>query len=127
MFKTLRVLAVAGLACATFLAAAATAHAQVLRGYNAGQWTVVANARNGTFQNCTVTSNYGGNSRVLFMLTRQTSWGLGISNTGWNWNTGSRGQITYWVDNHAQRTSAAQALSRTSLVVMLDDSTALFQ
>lgn len=118
------------LACAgalTIAALSGSAQAQVLRSYSIGQWTIQANAQNGAFRNCTATSNYGGNARVLFMLTRQATWGLGISNNSWNWNTGSRGLITYWVDNHAQRTSNAQALSRTSLVIMMADSTALFQ
>lgn len=112
---------------ATALLASSTAEAQVLRRYTLGPWVIQANATNGNFRNCTATSNYTGGAKVMFMLTRQATWGLGITNPKWNWNTGSRGQITYWVDNYAQTTHNAQALSRISLVIMLADSTRLFQ
>jgi hypothetical protein len=104
-----------------------SADAQVLRRQVMGQWVIQANGQNGVFRNCTATSNYGGSSRVMFMLTRTATWGLGITNASWNWNPGSRGLVTYWVDNYAQRTDNAQSLSRTSLVIMLADSTSLFQ
>ncbi len=117
-----------GLATAAIMAfSAASADADVIRSYRVGQWQVEANATNGSFRNCSASSSYGGGARVMFMLTRQLTWGLGISNPTWTWRPGSTGNVTYWVDNHSARTHRAQAMSRTSLVISLTDSTALFQ
>ena len=110
----------------TSLLASSAAEAQVLRRYTLGQWVIQANAQNGSFRNCTATSNYAGGAKVLFMLTRQAAWGVGITNPNWNWNIGSRGRITYWVDDFNRTTNDAQALTKTSLVIMLADSTSLF-
>jgi hypothetical protein len=109
-----------------FLAACA-ANAQVLQRYAAGNWTITANATNGSFQNCTATSQYGGGASVLFMLTRTFNWGLGITNPAWNWRTGTEGDVAYWIDSYARRRNKARALSPTQLMILLADSQQLFQ
>lgn len=109
-----------------FLAAGA-ANAEVVHRYTAGNWTIAANATNGSFQNCTATGQYGGGASVLFMLTRTFNWGIGITNPAWNWRTGTEGNVTYWVDSYARRSSRARALSGTELMILLADSQQLFQ
>jgi hypothetical protein len=112
---------------ATNLLAAGAADADVVERYSTGSWTLEANARNGAFQNCTATGQYGGGASVLFMLTNTFNWGVGIVNPNWNWRTGTEGDITYWVDSYQRRTGRARALAPNELMILLADSQQLFQ
>jgi len=105
---------------------ASGARAEVVARYDADQWLVEANAADGAFQNCTVTADYGRGAKVMFMLTREGNWGIGIVNPGFNLKAGSTGQVAYWIDDGRARSGRAKALSATSLMVMLADSAQLF-
>lgn len=117
----------AGLFVAGLLLIAGEANAQVLQRYNTGQWVIEANAGNRNFQNCTATGSYGGGAKVIFMLTRNLVWGIGIENPRWTWTPKSQGDLTYWVDSRTRRTSKVRALSRTRLLILLADSRQLFE
>jgi len=114
-------------AASFFFLLAGKADAQVLQRYSTGQWVIEANATKNVFQNCTATGSYGGGAQVVFMLTRNLVWGVGIENPKWNWTPQSQGDLTYWVDGRAPRTSKARALSRTRLLILLADSKQLFE
>lgn len=101
--------------------------AQVLDRYNTGAWVVTANAQNGAFANCTATGSYGGGASVMFMLTNKMAWGVSLNKPDWTWRVGSRGRVSYWVDNGAVRTGHATATASTRLILPLADSTSLFQ
>ena len=113
-------------ALATSLAIGA-ADAEVIQRYSTGSWTIEANARNGALQNCTATGQYGGGASVLFMLTNTFNWGVGVINPSWNWQTGTEGDITYWVDSYQRRNGRARALGPNELMILLADSQQLFQ
>jgi hypothetical protein len=118
---------VGGIVVAVILLLVGPADAQVLQRYSTGQWTVEANATNRVFQNCTATGAYGGGAQVVFMLTRNLVWGIGIENPKWTWTPQSQGNLSYWVDGRAPRTSKVRALSRTRLLILLADSRQLFE
>jgi len=111
----------------TALLTTGAANADVIQRYSAGNWSITANATNGSFQNCIATGQYGGGASVLFMLTRTFNWGIGITNPAWNWRIGTEGDVSYWVDSYARRRSRARALSATGLMILLADSQQLFQ
>jgi hypothetical protein len=125
--KALMLRTFCGVIAAGFLLLNGAAEAQVLQRYNTGQWTIEANATNRVFQNCTATGRYGGGAQVIFMLTRNLVWGIGIENPRWNWTPQSQGDLTYWVDGRAPRTSRVRALTRTRLLILLADSRHLFE
>lgn len=114
-------------AAAAFTAFAASAAAQVLQRYDTGQWVVEANASGGSFSNCTATGSYGGGAQVMFMLTNRGKWGMGITNPRWNWRPDSKGPVTYWIDGWQQRRATATATNSTRLIMMLEDSTQLYE
>jgi hypothetical protein len=116
-----------GIVVASLLLFGGEAGAQVLQRYNTGQWVIEANASEGVFQNCTATGKYGGGAQVVFMLTNKLVWGIAIVNPRWNWTPKSEGDLTYWVDGRAPRTSRVRAMSSTHLLILLADSTQLFQ
>jgi len=118
-------------ACLTVFAAlfgfAAPALADVAERAQVGMWLMEANYQRGDFQNCTISAPYGANAEVLFLLTREISWGMGIKNTNWNLNTGNTGTVRFRVDQQVTRSATAKALSRSLLLVPLPDSRALFE
>lgn len=118
--------AVAMTATSITLGMAGSARAEVVARYDADQWLVEANASDGAFQNCTVTADYGRGAKVMFMLTREGNWGIGIVNPSFNLNAGMTGQVAYWIDDGRARSGKAKALSAKSLMVMLAASEQLF-
>jgi len=118
---------VVGMIAVSFLLFTGKADAQVLQRYNTGQWVIEANATKNVFQNCTATGRYGGGAQVVFMLTRNLVWGIGIENPKWNWTPQSQGDLSYWVDGRSPRTGKTRALSRTRLLILLADSKQLFE
>lgn len=117
----------AAILAVAMLLAGRAADAQVLQRYNTGSWVVEAHATKGDFRNCTATGAYGGGAQVMFMLTRNLVWGVGIENPSWNWAPQSQGDLTYWVDSRRPRTSRVRAVSRTRLLILLADSRSLFE
>ena len=114
------------LGLAAFLAAG-TAAGEVLQRYSTGMWTIEANADNGAFRHCTATGQYGNGGSVIFLLTRDFAWVVGITNPNWNWRKGSEGRVAYWIDSYGRRNGRAEALSTTQLAIPLADSQQLFQ
>ena len=114
------------LALAAFLAAG-TASGEVLQRYSTGMWTIEATADNGAFRHCSATGQYGGGSAVIFLLTRDFSWAIGITNPRWNWRKGSEARMSYWIDSYGRRSAKVEALSPTQLGMPLADSQQLFQ
>jgi hypothetical protein len=103
------------------------ANAEVLQRYSTGQWEIEANATRGSFENCTATGQYGGGASVMFMLTRTFTWGVAVTNPRWNWEKGTEGNVSYWVDSFQRRQGRVRALGSTELMVLLADSQQLFQ
>ncbi|QQS14125.1 MAG: hypothetical protein IPK81_08085 [Rhodospirillales bacterium] len=103
------------------------ARAEVLRSYNTGAWLIEANGRQGAFEHCTATGTYGGGASVMFMVDGDWQWGVVINNPKWNWRQGSKGGVTYWVDNYTRRSGQAEALTETALFLGLADSESLFR
>lgn len=110
----------------TALLAAGAANANVIQRYSTGQWDIEANAANGSFENCTATGQYGGGASVMFMLTRTFTWGVAVTNPRWNWEKGTEGNVSYWVDSYQRRQGRVRALAATELMVLLADSQQLF-
>lgn len=111
----------------TALLAAGAANANVIQRYSTGSWDIEANAANGSFENRTATGQYGGGASVMFMLTRTFTWGVAVTNPRWNWEKGTEGNVTYWVDSYQRRQGRVRALAATELMVLLADSQQLFQ
>jgi hypothetical protein len=107
-------------------AGAESALAEVVERRQVNQWVLEANYGNGALQNCSIKASYGAGAEVLFMVTRDVKWGMGVRNASWNLNTGNKGQVRYWVDQHARRTATATAINRNLLAVPLADSKQLF-
>ena len=109
------------------LLAAGTAFAETFQRYSTGMWTIEASGDSGAFKHCSATGQYGGGSSVIFLLTREYSWAVGITNPRWNWRKGSEGRVSYWIDSYGRRSGRAEALSSTQLGIPLADSQQLFQ
>ncbi len=122
-----RILRAAAFSVATIGLAAPAARAEVVQSYHTGTWLIQANATGGVFQNCTATGSYGGGASVMFMLTNRLVWGVAINNPNWNWRTGSKGNLSYWVDGGTARSTQATATGQSRLLILLADSTQLFQ
>ena len=101
--------------------------AEVVERRQVNQWVLEANYGDGSLQNCTIKAPYGGGSEVLFMLTRDVKWGLGVRNPSWNLNAGNTGEVRYWVDQLQRRTATGRAINRNLLLVPLADSRQLFE
>lgn len=117
----------APLLASTALLGTSTANADVIQRYSAGSWQIEANTTRGSFENCTATGQYGGGASVMFMLTRTFTWGVAITNPRWNWEKGTEGNVSYWVDAYQRRQGRVRALASTELMVLLADSQQLFQ
>jgi len=109
------------------LGSAMPAAADVVERNQVGPWTVEANYTGGVFQNCTIKSPYGSNAEVLFMLTRDVAWRMGVRNSNWNLNTGNTGTVRLRVDQLGTRSVTAKALNSSLLLVPLPDSRQLFE
>jgi|SRR4029079_3611281 len=105
----------------------APAAADVVERNQVGMWLLEANYKGGDFQNCTIKAPYGSNAEVIFLLTRDIAWGMGITNTRWNLNTGNSGTVRFRVDQLVTRSATAKVLSPTLLLVPLPDSRELFE
>lgn len=126
--RTMKAIAAAAMMTLTSIAAGVGyARAEVVGRIQVDQWTVEANATNGTFQNCTTSASYGNGAKVMFILTRQGNWGIGILNPGFNFTPGANGKIVYWVDENRPRGGDAKAMSEKMMLVQLADSTQLFE
>ena len=109
------------------LGLAVSARADVTERRQIGFWLMEANYTRGAFQNCSIKSPYGSNAEVLFLLTRDMTWGMGVSNSRWNLNAGNSGTVRFRVDQLAVRSATAKALSSSLLLVPLPDSRQLFE
>ncbi|TWS96600.1 hypothetical protein [Reyranella sp. CPCC 100927] len=98
------------------------ARADVVERNAVGIWSLEAHKKDGAFDYCTVTSQYGGGAEVHFMLTRKLQWSILIKNPKWNWRPESEGTATYWIDSQERRNGRAMALRADVLMVVLADS-----
>lgn len=106
---------------------AGPAAADVAERQQVGMWLMEANYNGGNFQNCTIKAGYGPNAEVIFLLTREITWGIGIRNSTWNLNTGNSGTVRFRVDQLVTRSAVAKALSPSLLLVPLPNSRQLFE
>ena len=123
----LRILGAALAAALWFGLAVGPAAADVVERQQVGPWLMEANYEGGNFQNCRIRAPYGGGAEVIFLLTRDVSWGMGIRNPTWNLIAGNKGRVDYWVDGLGRRSAVATALNPQLLLVPLADSRQLFE
>lgn len=102
------------------------ARAEVMARYQTNQWTVEANGTDGAFRNCSMSATYG-RSKVMFVLTREGSWGIGVTSPDFNLTPGATGRVAYWVDDVIPRGGNARAIDARTLLVPLENSTQLFE
>jgi hypothetical protein len=115
------------LAAALWLGFAAPASADVVERQQVGPWHLEAYYEGGEFQNCRILASYGGGAQVIFLLTRDVAWVMGIQNPSWNLVPGNKGRVDYWVDGLGRRSAVATARNQTLLAVPLADSRQLFE
>ncbi len=103
------------------------ARAEVAARYQANQWMVEAHTLNGAFNNCTISANYSRGTKVMFMLTHDGRWSIGVMNPAFNLNPGASGQVSYWVDDVLPRGGRAMAVNDKTMLLPLENSTQLFE
>ena len=103
------------------------ARAEVAGRQQVNQWVVEANTLNGAFNNCTISANYSRGTKVIFMLTHNGQWAVGVMNPAFNLSPGATGRVSYWVDDVLPRGGNATAVNDKTLLLPLDNSTQLFE
>ncbi|GMG85258.1 hypothetical protein LNKW23_44750 [Paralimibaculum aggregatum] len=116
------------LGAAAPLAPAPLAAAAEIAPLRLGNWQggAYSDDRTGAFSHCAASARYRSGITLLFSVTRERSWSMGVSSPDWRLRPGATYPIRYRVDGGAVHDAAALARSPVLAQVMLPASERLF-
>ncbi len=104
-------------------------HAAKITPLTSGAWTGGAYSSNqtGAFSHCAVSSRYKSGVSLLFSVTRQGNWTMGMSKSGWDFNPGNSYSIRFQVDRGQILNGAAKARTNNLVQIGLPANSKLFR
>ena len=113
-----------GMLAATF----AVADAKEVSTFKIGNWNggVYTNDNTGVFSHCAASVGYKSGITLIFAVTRDLTWSMGLVNDKWNLQPDAKHPVTYWVDNGEVRNGTAEVLRSNHVRVRLPGDDNLF-
>ncbi len=104
-------------------------HAAKIAPLTSGAWTGGAYSSNqtGEFSHCAVSSRYKSGVSLLFSVTKQGNWTMGVSKPSWDFNPGNSYGIRFQVDRGQILNGTAKARNNNLVQIGLPTNSKLFR
>ncbi len=105
-----------------------SAHAARISPLSSGAWNggAYSNNQTGEFSHCAVSSKYKSGVSLLFSVTRQGNWTMGVSKQSWDFNPGNSYNIRFQVDRGQILNGTAKARNNNLVQIGLPTNSKLF-
>jgi hypothetical protein len=93
------------------------AHAATLESYQVGNWQAAAYSddQSGAFTHCTMSAFYSTGSTLLFSISGNFAWSVGVLNNAWNLPADSAYNVTYSIDGSMPSYSSGKAATSNEI------------